>query len=114
METTEGRPYVICYLAVSLDGRLDGVEVDLERYYGIAARFEADAILSGSETSIVAIETYGGVENAYDDGPAPSRPLMAIPARSSRSWTDEDGSGGGRSSSRLRTGGGGSRSSPSP
>ena len=38
---------MICYLAVSLDGRLDGFEPDLERYYGIAARFEADAILVG-------------------------------------------------------------------
>jgi 2,5-diamino-6-(ribosylamino)-4(3H)-pyrimidinone 5'-phosphate reductase len=85
METTQGRPFVICFLAVSLDGRLDGFEVDLESYYGIAARFEADAILSGSETSVVAIEKYSGVENAYDDGPAPQRapagdprPLLAI------------------------------------
>jgi 2,5-diamino-6-(ribosylamino)-4(3H)-pyrimidinone 5'-phosphate reductase len=73
MTTGRERPYVICYLAVSLDGRLDGFEPDLERYYGIAARFEADAILSGSETSIVAIEKYGGLENVYDDGPAASR-----------------------------------------
>ena len=80
-----GRPHVICYLAVSLDGRLDGFEPDLERYYGIAARFEVDAILSGSETSVVAIEKYGGCENAYDEGAAPERagpgdprPLLAI------------------------------------
>ena len=85
METTQDRPYVICYLAVSLDGRLDGFEVDLEHYYGIAARFEADAILSGSETSVVAIEKYSGVENAYDEGPAATRapagdprPLLAV------------------------------------
>ncbi|MEN6340996.1 MAG: RibD family protein [Methanospirillum sp.] len=79
------RPYVISYVAVSLDGRLDGFEPDLERYYGIAARFEVDAILSGSETSVVAIERYSGLENVYDDGPAPARappgdprPLLAI------------------------------------
>ncbi len=85
MKAGHERPYVICYLAVSLDGRLDGFEPDLERYYGIAARFEADAILSGSETAIVAIEKYGVVENAYDDGPAAlragpddPRPLLAI------------------------------------
>jgi 2,5-diamino-6-(ribosylamino)-4(3H)-pyrimidinone 5'-phosphate reductase len=79
------RPYVISYLAVSLDGRLDGSEIDLEHYYGIAARFEVDAILSGSETSVVAIEKYSGCENAYDEGAAPERtgagdprPLLAI------------------------------------
>ncbi len=85
MKTGRERPYVICYLAVSLDGRLDGFEPDLERYYGIAARFDADAILAGSETAIAAIERYGGVENAFDDGPAPPRagpddprPLLAV------------------------------------
>ena len=85
METKQDRPYVICYLAVSLDGRLDGFEVDLEQYYGIAARFEVDAILTGSETSVVAIERYIGVENTYDEGPAPARaacgderPLLAV------------------------------------
>lgn len=74
METKQDRPYVICYLAVSLDGRLDGFEVDLEQYYEIAARFQADAILTGSETSVVAIEKYSGMENTYDEGPAPARP----------------------------------------
>ncbi len=85
MDNRRQRPYVICYLAVSLDGRLDGFEPDLERYYGIAARFEADAILAGSETAIAAIERYGGVENTYDDGPVPElappddpRPFLAV------------------------------------
>ncbi|NLX48816.1 MAG: RibD family protein [Methanospirillum sp.] len=64
---------MICYLSVSLDGRLDGFEVDLEHYYRIAARFKEDATLVGSETSVVAIEKYGGVENTYDEGPAPAR-----------------------------------------
>lgn len=79
------RPNVISYLAVSADGRLDGFQVDLEQYYGIATRFEVDAILSGSETAVVAIERYGGVENEYDQGPAPQpaggddpRPICAI------------------------------------
>jgi len=84
-EPAPARPYVICYIATSLDGRLDGFEIDLEHYYGIAARFEVDAILSGSETAVTAIEHYSGVENAYDEGPAPARappgdprPLMAV------------------------------------
>lgn len=85
METTRDRPHVICYNTVSLDGRLDGFEVDFEQYYGIAARFEVDAILTGSETSVVAIEKYSGVENTCDEGPAPARaafgderPLLAV------------------------------------
>lgn len=76
---------MICYLAVSLDGRLDGFEPDLERYYGIASRFGEDAVLSGSETAVVAIERYAGSANEPDEGPAPARappgdprPLMAI------------------------------------
>ena len=73
METSEPRPYVITYIATSLDGRIDGFPIDLERFYGIAARFEVDAILSGSETAVVALERYAGVENTYDEGPAPER-----------------------------------------
>ncbi len=115
METTEGRPYVICYLAVSLDGRLDGFEVDLERYYGIAARFEADAILSGSETAIAAIEKYGGVENAYDDGPAPA---AGPSGRSATAARGRGRTGTGPAVVGLPAGsgpgGGGSRSSPNP
>jgi 2,5-diamino-6-(ribosylamino)-4(3H)-pyrimidinone 5'-phosphate reductase len=85
MDASEERPWVICYLAVSLDGRLDGFEPDLERYYGIAARFGEDAVLSGSETAVTAIERYAGSENERDRGPAPApappddpRPLIAI------------------------------------
>jgi hypothetical protein len=73
METTEGHPYVICYVAVSLDGRLDGFEVDLERYYGIAARFEVDAILSGSETSVVARLFLGMPARGTSPGPTARR-----------------------------------------
>jgi 2,5-diamino-6-(ribosylamino)-4(3H)-pyrimidinone 5'-phosphate reductase len=79
MKTAPERPYVISYLAVSVDGRLDGIEVDLERYYAIAARFEADAILAGSETAIAAIERYGGAENVYDEGVAAERAVEGDP-----------------------------------
>ncbi len=47
------RPKVILFDAVSLDGRLDGGvanAVDMVLYYGIAAHFHADAMLSGLET----------------------------------------------------------------
>ncbi len=79
MEKTDPRPYVITYLATSLDGRLDGSPIDIERYYGIAARFEVDAILSGSETAVVALDRCSGVENTYNAGPVPERALPNDP-----------------------------------
>lgn len=69
-----GRAHVISLSAVSLDGRLDGFPIDLERFYAIAARFEVDAVISGSETVLVGLERYAGIENQYDEGPAQERP----------------------------------------
>ncbi|MGE5550026.1 MAG: RibD family protein [Bacteroidota bacterium] len=62
-------PRVILHNAVSLDGRLDHLNVDLGLYYGLAAGFGADAMLSGSETLLTAID-----EIPPDDGgePAPA------------------------------------------
>ncbi|KAF5073249.1 hypothetical protein DSECCO2_193710 [anaerobic digester metagenome] len=72
--SVEGRPHVISLSAISLDGRLDGFPIDLEHYYAIAARFEVEAVLSGSETVVIGLERYSGVENQYDEGPVPERP----------------------------------------
>jgi len=84
-ERGEGRPYVISLTGISLDGRLDGFPIDLEHYYAIAARFEVDAVLSGSETVLVGLERYAGVENRFDEGPVQkragpedSRPLFVV------------------------------------
>lgn len=43
-------PRVILHTAVSADGRIDGHAPDIGLYYGLAARFEEDATLGGSET----------------------------------------------------------------
>ncbi len=43
-------PRVILFNVVSVDGRIDGFEPDLELYYGLASRWNEDATLVGSET----------------------------------------------------------------
>jgi 2,5-diamino-6-(ribosylamino)-4(3H)-pyrimidinone 5'-phosphate reductase len=43
-------PRVILHSAVSADGRIDGHVPDIGLYYGLAAKFEEDATLGGSET----------------------------------------------------------------
>jgi 2,5-diamino-6-(ribosylamino)-4(3H)-pyrimidinone 5'-phosphate reductase len=41
---------------ISLDGKLDGFEVDMGIYYGVAARFKPDATLVGSGTVLKAVD----------------------------------------------------------
>jgi 2,5-diamino-6-(ribosylamino)-4(3H)-pyrimidinone 5'-phosphate reductase len=43
-------PRVILFNVVSVDGRIDGFEPDLELYYGLASKWNEDATLVGSET----------------------------------------------------------------
>jgi 2,5-diamino-6-(ribosylamino)-4(3H)-pyrimidinone 5'-phosphate reductase len=77
-----GRPRVILHNAVSVDGRIDWFTPDLGQYYGLAATWNEDATLAGSET----------VRSAADDIPEPesflepreavpgdTRPLLVIP-----------------------------------
>ncbi|OGT24975.1 MAG: hypothetical protein A2Z17_00650 [Gammaproteobacteria bacterium RBG_16_66_13] len=45
---------MILHNAISLDGRLDGFNLDVGLYYEIAGRLGADAILSGSNTILTA------------------------------------------------------------
>jgi 2,5-diamino-6-(ribosylamino)-4(3H)-pyrimidinone 5'-phosphate reductase len=47
-------PKVILHTATSLDGRITGFPADLELYYALAARWNPDAILFGSETVLAA------------------------------------------------------------
>jgi 2,5-diamino-6-(ribosylamino)-4(3H)-pyrimidinone 5'-phosphate reductase len=51
-----GKPKVIIFNSISLDGRMDGGtdEVDMGLYYELAARWNADAMLSGSNTMLQA------------------------------------------------------------
>ena len=47
-------PRVILYTAMSLDGRITNFPADLDLYYALAARWNPDAILFGSETVLAA------------------------------------------------------------
>jgi 2,5-diamino-6-(ribosylamino)-4(3H)-pyrimidinone 5'-phosphate reductase len=47
-------PKVILHTATSLDGRITGFPADLELYYTLAAQWNPDAILFGSETVLAA------------------------------------------------------------
>ena len=43
-------PKVILYNAVSLDGRINGFDADIELYYEVASKWDLDAVLMGSTT----------------------------------------------------------------
>jgi 2,5-diamino-6-(ribosylamino)-4(3H)-pyrimidinone 5'-phosphate reductase len=43
-------PRVVLHNEMSVDGRMDWLTVDMGLYYGLAARWQADAMLSGSNT----------------------------------------------------------------
>lgn len=79
-------PDVIIHNAISLDGRITGFPADLETYYGLAARWEAGAILFGSETVLAAARDNPALEVPPDheemfrpvEGAPDSRPLLVI------------------------------------
>jgi 2,5-diamino-6-(ribosylamino)-4(3H)-pyrimidinone 5'-phosphate reductase len=50
-------PNVILHTAMSLDGRITNFPADLELYYALAAQWNPDAILFGSETVLAAART---------------------------------------------------------
>lgn len=50
------RPKVIMHNQLSLDMKVTGFEVDMETYYGLAAKFGADATIVGSGTVLKAVE----------------------------------------------------------
>ena len=43
-------PRVVLHNEMSVDGRMDWLSVNMELYYGLAGRWKADAMLSGSNT----------------------------------------------------------------
>ncbi len=51
-------PHVILHNAISLDGRMDNT-VDMGLYYGVAAGFGAEAMLSGSNTMVTGFAAQG-------------------------------------------------------
>ena len=55
-------PRVILHIATSLDGRITGFPADLDLYYTLAAQWNPDAILFGSETVLAAVRDNPALE----------------------------------------------------
>ena len=68
-------PHVTLHIGMSVDGRIDwGVE-DESLYYELAARFNADAMLTGSRTMLTA---YASQDIPQEDEPLESRELHTL------------------------------------
>ncbi len=77
-------PKVVVYNAISLDGRIDGFEVDLGQYYGIAgSTWKEDATLVGSETMLAGMSQLGeepeGEVAEWKVDPEDERPIVVVP-----------------------------------
>lgn len=62
--------HVVTHNAASVDGRIDGVDVDVGTYYELAGRFDPDAHLVGSDTLIEGLA--GAAGDAPDVEPPPA------------------------------------------
>jgi len=80
-------PKVILHIAMSLDGRITNFPADLELYYTLAARWNPDAILFGSETVLAAVRDNPSLEvpsehvemfTPPEDAVTDPRPLLVI------------------------------------
>ena len=79
-------PKVILHTATSLDGRITGFPADLELFYGLAARWNPDAVIFGSETVLAAVRDNPALEAPAEheemfrppDGSPDPRPLLVI------------------------------------
>lgn len=91
-------PRVVVFNEMSVDGRITGFNVDMGRYYGLAARWEADAMLSGSNTLL---DAYGPEESLEEAGSA-FEPPARDPEDRRLLLVVVDGRGRLRSWSRLR------------
>ncbi len=69
------RPHVVAQVAVSLDGRTSGFEIDVARFYALATLWQEDVTLVGADT-ILAQEV--AVRSAPHPGPRPEGPLLAV------------------------------------
>ncbi|UCE36982.1 MAG: RibD family protein [Thermoplasmata archaeon] len=79
------KPRVIIHNAVSLDGRIDGFDVDMAQYYELASTWKEDATLVGCNTILKAEEQEEVPEEEEDvfeppkTDPEDKRPLLVIP-----------------------------------
>lgn len=79
-------PRVILHIATSLDGRITNFPADLDTYYSLAARWNPDAILFGSETVLTAFRDNPELEVPPEheemfrppEGVEDPRPLLVI------------------------------------
>jgi 2,5-diamino-6-(ribosylamino)-4(3H)-pyrimidinone 5'-phosphate reductase len=77
------KPYVVMYNAISLDGRINGFDVDMDLYYGQISRWSENATLVGCDTLLqglgeVPAETEADLAcDAVD--PEDQRPLLVVP-----------------------------------
>jgi 2,5-diamino-6-(ribosylamino)-4(3H)-pyrimidinone 5'-phosphate reductase len=80
-------PKVILHTATSLDGRITNFPADLELYYTLAAQWNPDAILFGSETVLAAVREdpslevppeHGEMFTPPEDAKTDPRPLLVI------------------------------------
>lgn len=81
-------PRVIVHNEMSLDARLDGLDVDMGRFYAIAGTWHEDCTMVSSETLLAAMPGLGDAEQAVALGPGdmtgrhgggatPDAPLLA-------------------------------------
>lgn len=76
-------PRVILHSAVSVDGRIDWFTPDLGQFYELAAAWEEDATLTGSDTVLASLteayEPEGEAAPLPERKPGDSRPLLVVP-----------------------------------
>jgi 2,5-diamino-6-(ribosylamino)-4(3H)-pyrimidinone 5'-phosphate reductase len=76
------KPHVILYNAVSVDGRTDGFQPDIELFYSLVARWHEDATIAGSDTLLQAA---ADIPDETEPAPPPAvdaddeRPLLVVP-----------------------------------
>lgn len=79
-------PRIILHNAISLDGRIDGFQVDIGLFYGLAKSWNEDATLAGCDTLLAAFENEKQPDSDSDpesnDDVATgheTRPLLVVP-----------------------------------
>ena len=65
-------PHVVVHNEMSLDARMDGLEVDMGRFYSLAGTWHEDCTLVGSETLLAGMPELGSAGEAVALEPAES------------------------------------------
>ena len=68
-------PHVVVHNEMSLDARMDGLDVDMGRFYKLAGTWQEDCTLVGSETLLAGMPELGNAEQslALESGDTPER-----------------------------------------